>query len=229
LTSQYIIRASDAHSWVEAYIPAQGWTTFDPTATGDAQVHTQWSRFLLYMDAMASFWREWVVNYDLARQLRLSQDASRGSRELAGRAQSWGRSEYDKMLSWARRAEGRLGPSTMKWTLRGVAALLLTLLALSVPYLLALVRRLRLYRQPRIAPQMAASIWYERMLRLARRLGWEKSATQTPTEFVSTINDPHLKARISDFTEHYEKARFGGMADEASRLPELFEVIKGNR
>lgn len=230
LTTQYIIRASDAHSWVEAYIPGQGWMTFDPTAAGDgAQVHTRWSRLMLYMDAMASFWREWIVNYDLARQLRLSQDASRGSRELAARAQSWGRNEYDKIVSCARRAQDRIGQSTMKWSLRAVAVLLLALLAFSVPRLTAFVRRLRFARQPRRAPQMAASIWYERMLRLARRLGWEKSAAQTPTEFVSTINDPALQARISDFTEHYERARFGGAADEASRLPELYEVIKSRR
>jgi len=226
LTSQYIIRASDAHSWVEAYIPGQGWMTFDPTAAGNAEVHTRWSRLMLYMDAMASFWREWIVNYDLARQLRLSQDASRGSRELAARAQSWGRSEYDKIVSWARRAQDRIGQSTIKWALRAVAVLLLTLLAFSLPRLTALVRRLRFARQPRRAPQMAASIWYERMLRLVRGLGWEKSAAQTPAEFVSTVNDPELQARISDFTEHYEKARFGGVAEEASRLPELYRGIK---
>ena len=46
LTSQYILRARDAHSWVEAYIPGQGWTTFDPTAAGDAQLHTPESRFM---------------------------------------------------------------------------------------------------------------------------------------------------------------------------------------
>jgi hypothetical protein len=67
------------------------------------------------------------------------------------------------------------------------------------------------------------------MLGLVRRLGWEKSPAQTPAEFVSTVNDPELKARISDFTEHYEKARFGGVAEEASRLPELYRVIKGSR
>jgi hypothetical protein len=31
LTGQAIIRQSDAHSWVEAWIPGRGWVTFDPT------------------------------------------------------------------------------------------------------------------------------------------------------------------------------------------------------
>ncbi len=26
-----VVRASDAHSWVEAWIAGRGWTTFDPT------------------------------------------------------------------------------------------------------------------------------------------------------------------------------------------------------
>ena len=27
----WLVRASDAHSWVEAWIPGYGWRTFDPT------------------------------------------------------------------------------------------------------------------------------------------------------------------------------------------------------
>jgi hypothetical protein len=229
LTSQYIIRASDAHSWVEADIPGQGWMSFDPTAAGNVEAHTQWNRFMLYMDAMASFWRDWIVNYDLAHQLRLSQDASRGSRELAGRAQSWGRRQYEQILIWARRTQDRVGRSTVKWGLRALGAFFLLLLAFSVPRLAALARRLRFARRPRTAPQIAASIWYERMLRRVSRLGWEKSPAQTPAEFVSAIEDSQLRARISHFTEHYEKARFGGSADEASHLPELYEEIKNSR
>src|SRR5438270_3435868 len=31
LAGDYIVRASDAHSWVEVYFPGTGWVTFDPT------------------------------------------------------------------------------------------------------------------------------------------------------------------------------------------------------
>ena len=71
LTSQYVIRASDAHSWVEAYIPGEGWMEFDPTPSSGSGANSQWSRYMLYMDAMSSFWREWVVNYDLGHQIQL--------------------------------------------------------------------------------------------------------------------------------------------------------------
>src|SRR2546429_4600529 len=31
LAGDYIVRASDAHSWVEVYFPGDGWQVFDPT------------------------------------------------------------------------------------------------------------------------------------------------------------------------------------------------------
>ena len=68
LTSQYVVRASNAHAWVEVFFPGRGWIAFDPTPGVSMQVRTGWSRIGLYMDAMASFWRDWVVNYDAGHQ-----------------------------------------------------------------------------------------------------------------------------------------------------------------
>lgn len=226
ITSQYVIRASDAHSWIEAYIPDEGWIEFDPTPSGGAQVHTQWSRFMLYMDAMSSFWREWIINYDLGHQLRLTQDANRGSRAIVAEAQSWGRDRYQRILDWARTTQDRIGNSTVKWGLRTLVIVLVILFASSVPRLIQGVHRFRLARRPQKSPQMAASIWYERMLRQAARRGWQKAPAQTPEEFAAAIADPKLKEKVTGFTEHYESARFGKSADDASRLPELYEEIK---
>src|SRR5262249_41528710 len=61
MTGWQVVRASDAHSWVEAWLPGRGWTTFDPTppdpnsATGGL-----WTRTSLFADALDQFWRDWV-------------------------------------------------------------------------------------------------------------------------------------------------------------------------
>ncbi len=229
ITSQYVIRASDAHSWVDAYIPGEGWTEFDPTPPGDAVAHTNWNRFMLYMDAMSSFWGEWIINYDLSHQLRLTQDANRGSRAVVGQVQSWGRNKYQKILAWASRTLDRIGNSTVKWGVRTVVLALMLLIALSIPRALIMIARSRLARAPQKSPQIAASIWYERMLRHTARRGWQKSPAQTPEEFAAGIADPQLKTKVSGFTQTYENARFGKLAEDASRLPDLYEEIKSNR
>jgi hypothetical protein len=181
---------------------------------------------MLYMDAMSSFWREWVVNYDLAHQLRLTQDATHGSRAVVGHAQLWGRGKYQKMLAWARRIQDRAGASSVKWGVRTIAAVALLLLIISLPRLLLLVNKIRLARSPRQAPQLAASIWYERMLHQTAKRGWKKSPAQTPGEFAAIISDEKIQHHVSDFTDHYERARFGKSAEDASQLPGLYEEIK---
>jgi hypothetical protein len=67
------------------------------------------------------------------------------------------------------------------------------------------------------------------MLRQTAKKGWTKSPAQTPNEFASAITDEKIQHRVSDFTEHYERARFGNSAEDASRLPELYEEIKTER
>ena len=80
LTGNYVVRAKDAHAWVEAYFPGYGWQTFDPTPAGNGGTPQGWNRLALYVDAMASFWRDWVVSYDTSHQYSLGQAAFSGTR-----------------------------------------------------------------------------------------------------------------------------------------------------
>src|SRR5207237_6104679 len=81
ITDLYVIRASDAHSWVEAWLPGNGWTVFDPTPFDPNPPSASiWAKLALYADAADTFWQEWVVSYDLGRQLVLADRREQSSR-----------------------------------------------------------------------------------------------------------------------------------------------------
>src|SRR5262249_38312627 len=72
----YIVRQSDAHSWVEVYLPGSGWVEFDPTPPDpnrkDPGLATQFSH---YVDAMDLFWNSYVLTYDTGSQFQLFRNA----------------------------------------------------------------------------------------------------------------------------------------------------------
>jgi hypothetical protein len=59
---------------------------------------------------------------------------------------------------------------------------------------------------------------------LARK-GWRKSPAHTPEEFLIGIQDEAMRESVAEFTRHYESARFGGSAQDAQRLPDLYEEV----
>ena len=74
----FVVRQSDAHSWVEAYFPMNGtesaqWVEFDPTPAAGQSVYE--SGFLTSLsrmtDAIDFFWQEHVLSYDSHQQVKL--------------------------------------------------------------------------------------------------------------------------------------------------------------
>jgi transglutaminase-like putative cysteine protease len=229
LTSQYVVRASNAHSWVEAYFPGHGWVAFDPTPGASIAATTGWSRISMYADAMASFWREWIVNYDVVHQQALAVSAGSRSRHWFSVLRRWWHRQYELLMAAARRSGTEVAGSPLRWGLGGIVTAALLLLAFRLPRLLLALEKFKLAARPERSPRRAATMWYERMTESVARRGWRKSPTQTPDEFVARIDDARVRQRVAEFTRHYQSARFDDSVEDVLRLPELYEEISGSQ
>ncbi len=76
LTRQIIIRQSDAHSWVEAWIPNEGWMTLDPTPPEPGAV-SAWDlmrSFRRLLEETEIAWDTWIVGLDIEDQGNILED-----------------------------------------------------------------------------------------------------------------------------------------------------------
>jgi protein-glutamine gamma-glutamyltransferase len=226
LTGYYVVRAKDAHAWVETYFPRYGWQTFDPTPGGNGGIPQGWGRVALYVDAMASFWRDWIVSYDSAHQYVLGQTAVNSTRGLWENARAWAGRKYAAMLKWAERSQEHVQDSPARWAFIGAGIALALVLLGNLGRIARWLQEKWLQAHPERSLEQAAAMWYGRMARALARRGMPKPVAHTPQEFVKRIEDSRLRGPVARFTEVYESARFGNSADDAQKLPELYEEVE---
>jgi len=231
LAGDYIVRASDAHSWVEAYFPGSGWITFDPTPAASGSEAGLFSRLNLCLDWMQLTWNEWVINYDFAHQLTMARNVRQNSTDYS-----------ESFRQWFRRAQERGMAGLTAWQLHHSylslvfpVALVLLLVVLRFDWIRSAIRWLSLalqMRQPtalRNNPQLASRLYAE-LLRVLEKRGFTRAETQTPQEFAAALAvQPSLSSAVGEFTSLYAQARFGGAVCDAFRLRALLEQIRSTQ
>jgi len=223
ISDLWLVRASDAHSWVEAWIPGRGWTTFDPTPP-DFSSHSMnlFSKFGLYMDAAETFWQQWVVGYDPDHQGTLTDRVERTVRRLGV---GWSDSLTGAGALWMGQVKG--------WLRRfGTAAVVIVLLAYwlwsSGPGMwraLGMRRRVKRVRRGEVNGA-DATLLYERMLHVMRRRGYQKPVWFTPLEFARSLPVSPMGRTVEEFTAAYNAVRYGGRSDAAPRLSTLLDELE---
>lgn len=223
ITDLWLVRASDAHTWVEAWIPGHGWTSFDPTPP-DPSSHssTLLSKAGLYLDAAETFWQQWVVGYDPGHQGTLADRIEQTVRGLGAR---WVDSLNGLGPDWTAHAKawtGRFGTPVV-WVLALACGACFGGPRL---YRFLLVRR-RVQRVRRGQASVAdATLLYDRMLHALKRRGYQKPAWFTPLEFARSLPATPLGATVRDFTGAYNALRFGGRTGTAARLSTLLDELE---
>jgi hypothetical protein len=222
ITGWQVVRGSDAHSWVEAWITGSGWTTFDPTppdpGSAGAGIGT---RISLLFDTAEQFWQDWVLGYDLDHQLVLASRMEESGRKLRFH---WLEGLGAKIKSGLS-AGVAYAPALV--AIVTFALLLVTLGPVALRAWRSWQRERRLSRGQGSASD--ATVLYLRMLNMLERRGVQKPPWLTPVEFarggVKRAQSPEVAAVVDDLTTAYNEFRFGGRSEVAPRMVQLLDRL----
>jgi len=214
----YIVRQEDAHAWVEAYFPREGWLSFDPSPVDLQAALTQsttlLARVLGYWDSYKLLWDQYILTYNLWDQFYAALEVAEAIQGV--RTATWGFVDtVFRSISGFRL--NRLSASDWAVATAVASALLLLLAARKrVPVIAATPKRREAVRRLRVTRA------YERFLRDASRRGYARRKSETPLEFARRFG-PGRQEPCRALTNLYYATRFGGLQrtgveDEIERL-----------
>ena len=211
VSGAYIIRQSDAHSWIEVFVPGQGWVEFDPTPPDRGSEFNMGRLLAHYMDAFELFWNSYILTYDSGTQLQLF----RRSQDTMTRFSEAVQSGFDRTVSGVEGASDRFFLELEK-TLQTVWFWSVVLTAMLTRLAVAHRDRLRVYwkflrlrtglGQP--DPDVVAEL-FQRAARLAAPGAGTRRPHETWREWAHELPDGSPHTLINRALEVFEKARYG--------------------
>lgn len=229
LGGDFVVRARDAHSWVEIYFAGYGWIAFDPTPPDpNAVAGGNWGALDDYIDTANLFWSEWIINYDFGHQVELARQMEDTSRQFQQSFQRHTRQWQREGIRLAFIVEGWLISHKLLVFIIMVVVFAL-LLAEGRTVSMADLRFMwawRFHRGELALGRREAALTYLRFLDVLRKKGFKKSPAQTPREFALSFIGSGLSAGVQEFTQLYNTFRFGRAGVSLVRLRQILDDLR---
>ena len=229
----YIVRQSDAHSWVEVYIPGSGWTEFDPTPPDTNRPEfTVATQLAHYVDAMELFWNSYILVYDSGTQTQLFRSAQ----DRIQNAQGQLRVKSDSWMVQFQVFGDRIASRVRRWVETAwfwvlVCAVVLASTAWKHRKFLRAEWRIRRLRQGvgKVDGEVIEQMFY-RVVRLADGKPDERPDAQTWREWTSGLKDPARRSLLNRALAVVERSRYGNQppsSDDFQLMERTIRELRG--
>jgi transglutaminase-like putative cysteine protease len=224
----YIVRQSDAHSWVEVYVPGRGWLEFDPTPPDPNQKEMSLAVQLShYVDAAELFWSSYILVYDSGAQLQLFHSAQ-------DRVQSAHATMRNKSDQWVLRTQEIANSLAAHLRYRVETREFWTIVTVIVAAGVAFRNRMsirtylkiwRLRRGSGTVDENVVETLFYRAARLAERGGAKRRPAQTWREWICGLTDEGAPI-LARALEVFEKSKYGSIPVTSAEFLILEEAIR---
>ena len=195
----YVVRNSDAHSWVEVYFDGI-WVPFDPSprpefaATNSKKFNLDFHKII---ESIKFFWDRYILIFSGQDQVDALTAVRDRYKELRTRVSSRGEHNgnfLESILNWWKK----------NLKILAIIATSIALIALISPLILRHRRALKISRSP--------ILFYQEMLSLLEKKGFRRQPNDTPAEFIQFIQKripQDIQADLNSLTEMFYRTRFG--------------------
>ncbi|MBN1881837.1 MAG: DUF3488 domain-containing protein [Deltaproteobacteria bacterium] len=214
--SFFIIRASDAHAWVEVYLDGRGWVIFDPTPPAGRTTFTRRPGLRALVDTLIMRWNIYVVNYEIQDQLGMIEGTIEATERGKKKLFSW-KGGIDKIV--LRIQSLRSGDVTLPVV--GIIGIGMITAAVFIWFLVQVVVLRRSRRRAGVAGE------YDRLVKLAKRKGVVREKWITHREFAEKLADhwPGIADDVFDVTDIYSGVRFGDVSETEEEIRDVHLMV----